>query len=180
MNSSQIASLVECGIPLLIGLLLLIRPSLFVSKSLDAASYFSVKNRLAKGGVLLLIAAGLIFVANAGRIISPEKESTEAFLEAVVSHSNQLLPKRIDEITTLERVSTAENAFLYHYQLHNLDLDGLSTDEASAILKPELIKQLRNNKGVEEFKARGIHVHHIYSATDGSIALTIKIAPSEF
>lgn len=180
MNSDQIASLVEIGLPFLIGVLLLARPSWFVKNRLGDARYLNAKKRLAKGGVLLLIAAGLIFVAHAGELFSPKKMSPEEFLATVVEQNNRILPRPIDEFTTLERVSASGNTFLFHYTLQNLDIGGLSAEAAAEALKPALIKQLGSLRSVEELRAHGIHIHHVYATADGSRTFTIKIAPTEY
>lgn len=100
-------------------------------------------------------------------------------MAVAVAQSNKTLPRQVDEFTTLERVSASDNTFIFHYKLQNIDVGQLSA-EASSALKQTLIRQLGTLKNVGEMRAHGIHVHHVYSAADGSTLVVIGIAPNEY
>ena len=76
------------------------------------------------GGVaILIVVANMLrtpveFFGSASNDISYEQE-----LEKQISFINSGLPKKVDEVTTLQRVSYKDKSFIYHYIIDNTDAD---------------------------------------------------------
>lgn len=180
MNTSQLASLVDVAIPLLAGVVLLAKPSLFTKKDLNAPENAGLKKRLSRAGMLALVAAALVFISHAAGNQNPKEVSTETLLAMIAVQTNRQLPRTIDEYTSLESVSVSDHTLIYHYRLHDLDTSHLSANAVAAALKPAAIAQLQKNPKAKTFKERNIHVRHHYETADHSFTVVITLTPQDY
>lgn len=115
-------------------------------------------------GFILAFTFGYYCVNYIIRYISSRPSNDISVITEIVKQvkSNQILPQKIDEITTWTDVTAESSAIRYHYILSNVDTSELSSDYFKTYLSPSLCQ----NEETRKILDGGINMEYSYLTED--------------
>jgi hypothetical protein len=155
-------------IPLIVGLLLLLLPSLFMKKNTSSTSQNKGKT-FKRLGWLLIIVSAIFFFGN--KLIAPSTQNIPS-VEVLATEINRGLPKMMDPVTRLDEVTAGDKQLIYHITLMNYR--GGYSELAEKIAKAHEYR----DEFVRKFLDNGISLKFDYYSVDNFFITSVVLSPS--
>ncbi|RKR14478.1 hypothetical protein CLV91_0555 [Maribacter vaceletii] len=131
-----------------------------------------MKKKIIVSAVLLAIsiyAINLFFI---------QPKSVEKQMKSVAQNLNKKCPIYLEKNSRLDSVSTISNTnFIYYKTLYAMDKRYMKIDSSSAIIRPHLLKEIKENPNYEAFKKHNISIDYVFYDKHGSFVNKISFTP---
>lgn len=98
----------------------------------------------------------------------PLKQDMPAKLQIMATAANKELPRQLDRITTLERVSTAKNTLIYHYILDDIAVENID-DKIIMMFEDYLNLSNCTTPSIKHEIDLGAELQHLFSDSTGRL-----------
>ncbi len=107
-----------------------------------------------------------------------QPKSVEKQMASVAQSINKKCPIYLKKSSRLDSVSTIFNTnFIYYKTLYGMDKKYMKIDSSTAIIRPYLLEEIKENPNYEAFKKHDIILDYVFYDKYGSYVTKISFTP---
>ena len=100
-------------------------------------------------------------------------------LAILAEEMNKDLPKKLDEMTTLQRIELHKNREVrYCYTLHDNNL--YFTESQKEAHRKEMVQKVKHTSTLNKFKEYGVTMAYAYYKPNGDCLMIVKVRPEDY
>lgn len=111
---------------------------------------------------------------------SPAVGDRAHVLDQIAQASNRTLPRQLDDLVRLDRMSSTEDALVFHYTIIKASSITYTAKEFEETNKPDLISRVSSNPGFEQLRPLQPKFIHIFTNSDVGFESKITITPENY
>ena len=107
-----------------------------------------------------------------------KETKVSALLKNAAKELNNKAPYKTQNNIRLDSASTSgESVFIYHYSIVNADKSKIDLSSAKKIMKPRMIKTVKNTPELKDFRDNNVTLDYRYYDKNGAFVTNITITP---